>query len=54
MKELRVSVDLVYVLVEMWPPWRLFVVTNPSRNWTIQRFATVAEKERTQLNKLKT
>ena len=28
-------------------------IANPSRNWTFQRFARVAEKERTQRNKLK-
>ena len=26
-------------------------IANPSRNWTFQRFASVAEKERTQRNK---
>ena len=26
-------------------------IANPSRNWTFQRFARVAEKERTQRNK---
>ena len=28
-------------------------IANPGRNWTFQRFARVAEKERTQRNKLK-
>ena len=28
MKEMRVSVDLVYVLVEMWPQWRSIVTSR--------------------------
>ena len=31
----------------------LSFIANPSRNWTFQRFARVAEKERTQRNKLR-
>ena len=31
----------------------LSVIANPSRNWTFQRFAMVAEKERTQRKKKK-
>ena len=31
----------------------LSFIAKPSRNWTFQRFARVAEKERTQRNKLK-
>ena len=29
----------------------VLLVANPSRNWTVQHFARVAEKERTQRNK---
>ena len=31
----------------------LSFIANRSRNWTFQRYASVAEKERTQQNKLK-
>ena len=51
------SINLVYYFLDISMPllesMLLSFIANPSRNWTFQRIARVAEKERTQRNKLK-
>ena len=51
------SISLVlyflYICMPLFESTLLSFFANPSRSWTFQRFAMVAEKERTQRNKLK-
>ena len=47
------SIVFFYISMPLLESMLLSVFANPSRNWTFQRFAMVAAKERTQRNKLK-
>ena len=47
------SIVFFYICMPLIESKLLSFIANSSRNWTFQRFARVAEKERTQRNKIK-